>query len=160
MGLENWKDIPNYIGYYQVSDKGNVRSVDRYVKGAYNNVRLLKGRLKPLQKHPDGYLQIRLSRYGLTKTFKNYQLVAYAFLNHTPRGHKLVVDHIDNNPLNNNLSNLQIITHIENTQKDKKSLGVSYHKSSNKWRAYKSVNKKQISLGYYNTKEEAINLNK
>ena len=30
MGLENWKDIPNYIGYYQVSNKGNVRSLDRY----------------------------------------------------------------------------------------------------------------------------------
>ena len=154
MGLENWKDIPNYIGYYQVSDKGNVRSLDRYVYGFNNGKRLLKGRDKPLQKHPYGYYQVTLSKNGINKTFNNYQLVAYAFLNFKPlKG--LVIDHIDNNPKNNNLSNLQIITHIENTQKDKKNLGVSYHKPSGKWRAYHSLNKKQVSLGYYETEAEA-----
>ena len=156
MGLEKWKDIPNYVGYYQVSDNGNVRSLDRYVKGINNSKRLLKGKYKPLQNHPDGYLQIRLSKNGLSNTFKNYQLVAYAFLNFKPlKG--LVVDHKDNNCKNNKLSNLQIITHRKNTQKDKKNLGVSYHKHSRKWRVYNYVNKKQVSLGYYETKDEATN---
>ena len=154
MGLENWKDIPSYIGYYQVSNKGNVRSLDRYVNGINNSKRLLKGKVKPLQKHPDGYHQVALSKDGIYKTFKNYQLVAYAFLNFKPLS-GLVIDHIDNNPKNNNLSNLQIITHRENTQKDKKNLGVSYHKHSGKWRAYNMLNKKQVSLGYYETEAEA-----
>tara|TARA_R110000744_G_C18960037_1_gene516768 strand:- start:38 stop:523 length:486 start_codon:yes stop_codon:yes gene_type:complete len=154
MGLENWKDIPSYIGYYQVSDKGNVRSLDRYVNGINKGKRLLRGKSKPLQKHPDGYYQIALSKYGVCKTFKNYQLVACAFLNFKPLS-GLVIDHIDNNPKNNNLSNLQIITHKENTQKDKKNLGVSYHKYSGKWRVYNYLNKKQVSLGYYETEAEA-----
>jgi len=159
MGLETWKDIPNYEGFYQVSDMGSVRSIDRYVKGVGGSNRFLKGSVKKLQNHPDGYLQVRLSKQGLSRTFKNYQLVAYSFLNHRPT-EGLVVDHIDNNPKNNKLSNLQVITHKKNTQKDKASLGVSYHKHSKKWRVYESVGEKQISLGYYNTKEEAINLNK
>ncbi|QDJ97848.1 hypothetical protein PALS2_223 [Staphylococcus phage PALS_2] len=29
--LEIWKDIENYEGYYQVSDKGNVKSLERKV---------------------------------------------------------------------------------------------------------------------------------
>ncbi len=36
MGLEEWKDVPNYERYYQVSNLGNVRSLDRYVSGIGN----------------------------------------------------------------------------------------------------------------------------
>jgi len=155
MGLEIWKDIPNYNGYYKVSNFGNIKSIDRYVKGINNSKRLLKGKIKPLQNHNDGYYQVSLSKNAITKNFKNYQLVAYAFLNYIPKK-GFVIDHIDNNPKNNNLKNLQIITHKKNTQKDKKNLGISYHKHSKKWRVYKSFNKKQISLGYYKTKSEAL----
>ena len=159
MGLEEWKDVPNYERYYQVSNLGNVRSLDRYVSGIGNSKRLLKGKLKPLQIHTNRYYQVVLSKNGISKSFKNYQLVAYAFLDYTPtKG--LVVDHIDNNGFNNKLSNLQIITHRENTRKDKKNLNVSYHKASNKWRVYEYVENKQVSFGYFKTKEDAINSKK
>jgi len=154
--VEEWKDIPEYKGYYQVSNKGNVRSLDRYVSGLNGSKRLLRGKIKPLQNHPHGYQQVALSKNGVSNTFKNYQLVAYAFMNYKPKK-GYVIDHIDNNPMNNNLNNLQIITHEENCRKDKKNLGVSYHKSSGRWRAYEYKNDKQISLGYYKTKKEAIN---
>jgi len=41
--------------------------------------------------------------------------LAESFLNHKPNGHKLVVDHIDRNRLNNTLDNIRIVTTRENT---------------------------------------------
>lgn len=159
MGLEEkeiWKDVKGYEGYYKISNLGNVKSLDRFVKGMNNSKRLLKGKIKPLQNHPHGYYQIRLSKNGNSKTFKTYQLVAYNFLNYEPKK-GYVIDHIDNDPKNNFLDNLQIITHKQNTRKDKENLGLSFHKASNKWRRYKYIDNKQISLGYFNTKEDALN---
>lgn len=156
MKKEEWKDIPEYEGYYQVSNLGRVRSLDRTVKGVNNSDRFLKGKIKPLQNHPEGYYQLRLSKDGKSKTFKNYQLVAMAFLNHKPKkGYD--IDHIDNNKKNNCLENLQVVTHKENTRKDKKHIGVSYHKRTNGWRCYKYVNNKQVHLKHFKTKEEALN---
>ena len=43
-----------------------------------------------------------------------------AFFGHVPGGYKIVVDHIDNNRLNNHVSNLQLITQRENSSKDRK----------------------------------------
>ena len=84
-----------------------------------------------------------------------------AFLNHKPCGHKLIVDHIDNNPLNNNVENLQIVTNRVNTTKDRKGssskyVGVCYSdKGINRWRATTSVNGKVVSLGSFDTEERA-----
>ena len=41
--MEIWKDIPNYEGYYQVSNLGNVRSIDRVIKNRKAEY-LLKGK--------------------------------------------------------------------------------------------------------------------
>ena len=156
MEKEIWKDVKGYEGYYKVSDLGNVKSLDRFVKGLNGSERLLKGKVKPLQNHPDGYYQVRLHKNGKSETFKNYHLVAYNFMNYEPKK-GYVIDHIDNNPKNNCLNNLQIITHKENTRKDKKHLGVSFHKPSGKWMRYEQINNRQVNLGYFKTKEEAIN---
>ena len=84
-----------------------------------------------------------------------------AFLNHKPCGHKLIVDHIDNNSLNNNAENLQIVTSRVNTTKDRKGysskyVGVYYSdKGINRWRATTSVNEKVVSLGSFDTEERA-----
>lgn len=80
----------------------------------------------------------------------------------------MVVDHIDGNPLNNTRENLRICTQQENTRNSKKErinnssgcVGVSFNKATKKWRAYIVVDYKQLSLGYYKTKEEAIDARK
>jgi ribosomal protein L15E len=71
-----------------------------------------------------------------------------AFLNHTPCGYKIVVDHIDNNiKTDNRLENLQLITQRENVSKDIKNtsskyIGVCWHKKAKKWRSSIQINGK------------------
>jgi hypothetical protein len=110
-----------------------------------------------------GYRLITIQIKGLKqKTVRIHQLVASAFLDYKFQGHKLVVDHIDSNQLNNNLDNLRVISHRENISKEKNlkrkfPVGVYFEKSRNKYRASIFINYKQNTLGYFNTPEEASN---
>lgn len=154
--LELWKDIPNYEGYYQISNFGRVKSLKRL--NVSKDI-LLKGSIDNY-----GYRVVSLSNNGNSKQFKVHQLVAIAFLNHKPNGFKgLVVDHIDNNPLNNKLSNLQIISQRKNTSKDKKRgsskyVGVSWDKNRKYWRVNIFYNNKNYKLGSFYLEEKAANV--
>lgn len=75
----------------------------------------------------------------------------------------LQVDHISRDRLDNRRSNLRNITQMQNSQnkrvyKTNKSCGirgVTWYKSTNKWRAQYQVNKKKYHIGYFDTLEEA-----
>jgi len=153
MEKEIWKDIPNYEGIYQVSNLGNVKSLN------YNGTKKERTLKPAIVKNQNRYY-VGLCKQKIVKKYKVHQLVAMAFLGHIPCGYKLVVDHIDSNPLNNNLDNLQIVTQRENAYKTQgnyssKYKGVSWHKPSKKWRTRIYLNGKPISLGYFNNEEEA-----
>ena len=60
-----------------------------------------------------GYLKFNMN----AKPFRVHQIVAQEFLGHNMCGHKLVIDHIDGNILNNHYSNLQIVSNYENLAK-------------------------------------------
>jgi hypothetical protein len=73
-----------------------------------------------------------------------------------------LVDHIDNNKLNNKLNNLQLTTNRINSTKDRvgptsKFIGVGFHKSTNKWRSRIQIDGKNIWLGVFVTEIEASN---
>ncbi len=79
-----------------------------------------------------------------------------------PTSFRLDVDHRNGNPLDNRCCNLQAVTRQQNIQKavthsnsSSGIKGVSFRKDSNKWRADIRVNRKNINLGTYLTKEEA-----
>lgn len=65
------------------------------------------------------------------------------------------VDHIDRNPLNNNIENLRILNHQRNAWNNG-AKGYGWHKASNKWRVRIVVNNKEIYGGLFKTEEEAI----
>ena len=65
------------------------------------------------------------------------------------------IDHIDNNRANNNIENLRVVNNSENAQNRKKAKGYTWHKNKNKYQAKIMINYKCISLGYYDTAEEA-----
>ena len=93
--MKTWKDIKNYEGIYRVSNCGEIMSLYNY-RGKNN---ILKPRLKR------GYYQIGLRKNGKRKWFAVHRLVAEAFIEN-PNKYP-VVNHIDENKLNNNVDNLE-----------------------------------------------------
>lgn len=108
---EIWKDINGYEGLYQVSNLGNVRSVDRYVKNG-SGLRLIKGRKKINQKINNGYVVHGLYKGNKRKVFLLHRLVWETFNKQVPDGYE--INHIDENKENNRLENLVLVTHKEN----------------------------------------------
>lgn len=161
--LEIFKDIPGYEGLYQVSNFGNIKSLDKIIlrkRGKTHHSYILKGRLLKLLKDNNNYLMVGLYKNYKPKTYRIHQLIAMAFLNHKPGERKIVVDHIDHNKSNNNLKNIQIITCRENCSKDRKNgtskyTGVSWDTRVKKWVAAIQINGISKCLGYFNNELQA-----
>jgi hypothetical protein len=157
---EIFKDIPDYEGLYQVSNLGNVKSLSRHYlkKGKYPSIS--KEKILKYNIMSSGYYSLSLYKEGKGKSIKIHQLVAMAFLNHKPNGYKIVVDHINNNKLDNRLENLQIISNRENASKNTKKkssiyTGVFFRQPQKKFTALIRINNKLINLGSYSNELEA-----
>jgi hypothetical protein len=149
MQEQEWKEIPKYPNY-EISNLGIIRNKNGRIKSNNNLI--------------NGYRSVSLSKNGNTKKFTVHQLVAITFLNHIPNGHEKVVDHINNNKLNNQLSNIQLISHKENITKDRdksngryssKYLNISFCNKRKKFRVIVQRNGKSFSLGGYECEEKA-----
>lgn len=101
---ERWLPIAGQPGY-EVSDCGHVRS---YIMRARSELRSTPRPLKP-SANRGGYQIVRL--HG-KKAFFVHRLVMQAFVGTVPDGHE--VDHMDNDPSNNHLANLQYVTRAQN----------------------------------------------
>lgn len=156
MNDEIWKEIPEYEGLYECSTFGNIRSLDRIVNNTHNSTRFIKGTIKT-KTIGNYYYYVDLYKNNVRVKFNVHQLVAITFLNHKPDGFKKVVDHINEDKLDNRLENLRIVSHSDNLCNSSKPRGYSLHKYTNKYHANIRKNNKNYSLGYFNTKEEAHN---
>jgi hypothetical protein len=143
--MEEYKKIQNYD--YSVSNLGNVRNdvTNRILQPGINS---------------NGYYNVTLYKNGKTKNMTVHKLVAVAFIPNP--NDKTCVDHINNNKLDNNISNLRWCTYQENNQNrsmrnDNSSgvKGISWHKRDRKWIASIQVDGIKIHIGNYNTIEEA-----
>jgi hypothetical protein len=91
-----------------------------------------------------------------TKNGKQTGITMHRVVNKTPKG--MVTDHIDCDGLNNQEHNLRTCTsgqNICNTKARSRSGFKGVSKRGNRWRASLSVRRKKISLGMYDTAEEA-----
>ena len=105
---EVWKDVDGYEGFYQVSNKGRVRSVDRRDPRGHRR----RGRMLKPGCNSSGYLIVALYKNGKSKTKDVHRLVARAFI---PNPESLShVNHMDEVKDNNELSNLEWCTHKYN----------------------------------------------
>ena len=100
---EIWKPVAECNGEYYVSSWGRVKS--------YKNGKEII--LKP-GIHKNGYLLISLSKNKTAKTYHIHRLVAQAFI--INENNKLTVNHKDGDKKNNNVYNLEWMTHHENVQ--------------------------------------------
>lgn len=111
---EIWKSVKEYEGYYEVSNFGNVRSIERDVVRSDGVVFHYPMRMIHPVLNSDGYRQCKLNRNGKYVTKKVHQLVAMAFLPN-PNEYK-EVNHIDSNRQNNFVGNLEWIDHKSNVR--------------------------------------------
>lgn len=154
--MENFKSIKGYEGLYEVSNFGNVKSLQRITSHGHNK----KEKILVINKNSQGYSVVSLYNSGVQKTFSVHQLVAIAFLNHKPNGYTFVVNHKNFIRSDNKLENLEVVTVRENAnQKHLKSTskytGVCFVTSTKKWHSQIVINKKVKHLGFYNNEYDA-----
>ena len=104
----------------------------------------------------------KLNKYG----YRVYNLKSSSGKYKTVKGHRFTwecfngltsaqLDHIDRNPSNNSLSNLRLVTNIQNQRNTTKPRWVRYSKARRQYLVQPSVNGKRIFLGWFNTETEA-----
>lgn len=115
---EEWKAVKGYEGLYEVSNAGKVRSIDRVVVGKDGKAKRLKGKelfftiSKPSAKGHQPRASVQLWKENKAKLIYVHRVVATAFIPNPDN--KPTVNHIDGNPLNNNVWNLEWATYSEN----------------------------------------------
>lgn len=115
MAEEIWKDIRGYEGYYQVSTFGNVRSLDRTVISKLGIPKKIKGKMKSQICDESGYKTVTLYKDNKEWIVSVHRLVLMTF-DPDANSDTLQVNHIDRNPSNNHISNLEWVTPQENSR--------------------------------------------
>ena len=97
MSKEVWRDVKDYEGLYQVSDRGRVKSLNYH--------RSDKEKILKQSKHKSGYMYAALYKDGERKYYRVHRLVATAFIPN-PENYS-EVNHLDDNHSNNCVKNLE-----------------------------------------------------
>jgi hypothetical protein len=146
--MEEYRIIEGFENY-SASDLGNVKN--------NKTERIMKPHLERC-----GYYRIVLRNDKKDYKLFVHPLVALAFIKNTEN--KKIVDHINNDKLNNNLTNLRWATNTENLQNatayaknTSGTKGVHFKKQSNKWQSRINIDGIKIHLGYFVDKQDAIN---
>lgn len=165
---EEWKDIKNYEGMYQISNFGRIKSLNRIIKTGINNgYRELQETIKVPRMDKYGYLKVQLSKENITEDKTVHRLVAEAFIPN-PKN-KPEINHKDGIKTNNYIDNLEWVTTLENQLHRKNVLhkqgskpnipkGASWNTEKGRWVSYIKIDNKTKFLGYCNSKEEAHKL--
>ena len=131
MKKEIWKPVKNYEELYEVSNLGNIKSIERYI--VFPNYQYLKPQ-KLLKQFKDGrgYMHVKLyNGEGKSKSLTTHRVVALTFIKNPLD--LLEINHIDGNKLNNHVDNLEWITRSENIKHAYKTRDpLTYKGSANK----------------------------
>jgi len=157
---EIWKDIKGYENYYQISNKGRVRSLDTTYEKIVKGKRVkcfYKGRILKPAKMKKGYLSLRLGSYlNHKEKFLIHRLVAQAFIPN-PKCKK-TVNHINAIKTDNRVENLEWATHrennvhaIENGLRQNSGKAVAQYSNNKRVATYKSIKQAQIETGILDT---------
>ena len=109
---EEWRDIPQYEGLYQVSNQGQIRSIDRIVRRNGETTKNLRGFILLPLYQKSGYMFVFLSKNGKAKRMAIHRAVALAFIPNTEN--KPEVNHINEDKTDNRVENLEWATIKEN----------------------------------------------
>lgn len=108
--VEKFKPVQGYAGIYEISNLGRVKSLSRVIERKDGNTRVTEDRIILPFTTKAGYSQIVLCKDGVRKKHYIHRLVALAFIPNDNPIEKIVVNHKDENPKNNNVVNLEWCT--------------------------------------------------
>jgi len=162
---EIWKDVIGWEEFYKVSNLGRIKVKERIVKYFVNGDfrrddfisqrKIIEKIRKPkLNKHT-GYLMVGLNGKGKSQNVTIHSMEAKAFIGEIKKGYN--VNHKDGDKLNNELQNLEIITHrencihafkngLKNNNHKVKYKGIEYYSKSEMRRQLKMSERKQNKL--------------
>lgn len=109
---EEWRPVPGYEGMYEVSNQGRVRSIDRVIVRNNGVSQMVRNRILRPELNRWGYERVHIYRKGRGEGFFVHRLVLLAFAGPCPEG--MEVRHLNGNPADNRLPNLQYGTSYEN----------------------------------------------
>lgn len=152
--MEIWKEIKNYEGFYEVSNLGRVRRVDRYATFGIpkDEIKFHKGRILKQNLKRNGYFAIVLSKNFEAKTIYVHRLVAIAFVEGQTEENNYI-DHINCNKQDNRAENLEWVSSKENSRRAKQN---NLYNPPNR----KQVRCKQLNKVFQSSYEAAEFLNK
>lgn len=111
--MEIWKPIKGFEAQYEISNLGNLRSVDRIVKHYVEGfTRKYKGQPKKVRLGTDGYFRCTLKKDGNIFHFRVHRLVADAFIINNSTN--VLVNHINGLKTDNRAENLEWCTSSQN----------------------------------------------
>ena len=146
MNINEYRDIPEYNGKYKISPEGKIISL---VNSIVTNIKLTK--------NIAGYLSVLLTKdNGKRNRLLIHRVLYSTFIEQIPPN--MDVDHIDRDILNNNLSNLRLLTRAKNIYNSKRmdeAKGYTYNKNNGLWIAQIKIKQKNIKLGSFKTEKEA-----
>ena len=156
---EEWRPVVGYEGLYEVSNTGNVKSLERTVwdsvRGYY---RTIPERILKVGKTTNGYLHVQLYKDGKGKWYLVHRLVAVAFIGNP--NNLLVINHKNEIKSDNRVSNLEWCSHsYNNSYNDKgKKIGeknskpvIGINKVSNLILEFSSAHEAERKLGINNS---------
>lgn len=112
--MEQWKPVVGYEGFYEVSDLGRIRRVERLVRTGIRHSEYRNKRSGVLKQHikRNGYLSVDLSKENVVKTIAVHKIVATAFIQREEG--KTEVNHKNCDKADNRAENLEWVTPREN----------------------------------------------
>jgi len=110
--MTEWRAVTGFEGFYEISDDGQVRSIDRWILIRGNRTFLRGVPRKAFPKPRTGHLAVVLRREGQHYSRHVHTLVLEAFVGPRPDGYECC--HRDGNVNNNHVSNLYWGTRADN----------------------------------------------
>lgn len=103
---ERWVPISGFDGYYEVSNLGRVKSLERTIIRANNRKQSFSERIITPIKNNTNRMRVNLYKDGKYNRVFVHRVVALAFIGES---NGLQVNHKDGNPINNKADNLEYV---------------------------------------------------